>query len=189
MSRMQHTWLATEQHGHFSPARQWLELLQLNLLRDQYSNRLSLPTNGLISTEILKMPMGNSPWLGTRVKWWFLKDSNKIFKHCWFNNIITGWIATGTQSTVSNHWGQMKCYSTYNMLSVKYTEYLLRCCKDSLFICQQLRARLLFSFKNVLGKVLDLKKYSMVQKTSDTHVWLNDTKFWRRKLPFYFCWK
>jgi len=47
---------------HFGPARQWSELLQLNLLKYQYSNNLSLPTYGPDSIpETQKCsPWGNS---------------------------------------------------------------------------------------------------------------------------------
>jgi len=59
--------LTSAERWHFGPARQWLELLQLNLLRDQcsISLSLSLPMRGPSSNWNLEIPLGEFPWLGT----------------------------------------------------------------------------------------------------------------------------
>jgi len=59
--------LASAQHGHFSPARTRLEFLQLNLLKSQNSNSLSLPIRVHIPPETANCPLGKFPWLGTHV--------------------------------------------------------------------------------------------------------------------------
>ena len=53
------------QRWHSGPARQWLELHQLKLLKDQYSDSLSLPVSGSKPLIPWNSPRENSPWLGS----------------------------------------------------------------------------------------------------------------------------
>jgi len=175
---------------YFGPARQWLELLQLNLLDNQYSNSLSLP---------IRAP--NSPWLRTPdlncAKRKYLQNSNGTLRTHTINsecNKPAGWLCQQESSEdicqwcnvlqVVNHnncWQmrQLGCqttaYTTHHLRQVLlYITTVLSTCRK----CHDI------SFYHTFTTTSKINKQAFVRKTQNATmsiyhlIWLATSMLW-----------